>query len=293
MTEVSFAKSFLTTLDNKPTKYQQNHIFDPNTFGVRIPFTLPKLPHPQHPLAPKPQNDLSTPIPSAPPGAERATSTTNTINITLKSSRNPTMSLSLPSTPPTTTITSLKAQVHAHLGGPSVVSSTDKIKLLLNKKPVPSSKQTVADIVDENTKELELGVMVMGGAPDPPVQETSAQTQTQTTAVKAREPEAPGPGSENAAVEAETGLNPAEEAREAGGMEGVQMQTQSQNEKSGAESESQPVQPGEESGDEVLQGEEFWKDLEGFLAQRIRSQEDARRLRGVFERAWRSGSAAP
>ncbi|KAK5938066.1 hypothetical protein PMZ80_009655 [Knufia obscura] len=295
MTEVSFAKSFLTTLDNKPSKYQQNHIFDPNTFGVRIPFTLPKLPHPQHPLAPKPQNDLSTPIPSAPPGAERATSTTNTINITLKSSRNPTMALSLPSTPPTTTIASLKQQVHAHLGGPDVVTSTDKIKLLLNKKPVPSSKQTVADIVDENTKELELGVMVMGGAPDPPAQDMSAQTQaqTQTTAIKAREPEAPGPGSENATVEKETGLNPAEEAREAGGMEGVQGQKQAETEKLRAESESQPVQPGEESGDAVLQGEEFWKDLEGFLAQRIRSQEDARRLRGVFEKAWRSGSAAP
>ena len=37
MTEVSFAKSFLTTLDNKSTKYQQDHIFDPSTFGVRIP----------------------------------------------------------------------------------------------------------------------------------------------------------------------------------------------------------------------------------------------------------------
>jgi len=192
------------------------------------------------------------------------------------------MTLSLPSTAPTTTISSLKQQVHAHLGGPSVVTSVDKIKLLLNKKPVPSSKQTVADIVDANTKNLELGIMVMGGAPDPPPQDTA------TTAVKAREPEAAGPGSENAAVEAETGMNPAEEARTEVGMTESPPPT-----KPRTESESQPVQPGEDSGDAVLQHEEFWKDLEGFLAQRIRSQEDATRLRSVFENAWRSSSAAP
>ena len=40
MTEVSFAKTFLTTLDNKSTKYQPDHIFDPTTFGVRIPVCL-------------------------------------------------------------------------------------------------------------------------------------------------------------------------------------------------------------------------------------------------------------
>ncbi|KAK5086160.1 hypothetical protein LTR70_008485 [Exophiala xenobiotica] len=281
MTEVSFAKSFLTTLDNKPTKYQQDHIFDPATFGVRVPFTLPKLPHPQHPLPPKPNDDLTaTPAPA--PGAEPATSTTDTINITLKSSRNPAMTLDLPSTAPSTTISSLKQQVHAHLGGPSVVASIDKIKLLLNKKPVPSSKQTVADIVDANTKDLELGIMVMGGAPDPPPQNTAA------TAIKAREPEAAGPGSENAAVEAQTGVNPAEDARAETGVAGSMPPT-----KSRTESESQPVQPGEDSGDAVLQSDEFWKDLEGFLAQRIRSQDDAIRLRGVFESAWTSSSAVP
>jgi len=192
------------------------------------------------------------------------------------------MTLNLPSTAPSTPISSLKQQVHAHLGGPSVVTSIDKIKLLLNKKPVPSSKQTVADIVDANTKDLELGIMVMGGAPDPPPQDTA------TTAIKAREPEAAGPGSENAAVEAETGVNPAEDARAETGVAGSTPPT-----KSRTESESQPVQPGEDSGDAVLQSEEFWKDLEGFLAQRIRSQDDAIRLRGVFESAWWSSSAVP
>jgi len=172
-----------------------------------------------------------------------------------------------------------------------VVSSADKIKLLHNKKPVPGSKQVVADIVGPDTKELELGVMVIGGAPDPKPQESSAET----TAIKAREPEAAGPGSENARVEAETGVNPGEEAREAhfkagtnttgGGTDGTQS--------SSAKQATKSVQQGEESGDAVLQSAEFWTDLEGFLAQRIRSQEDAKRLRGTFERAWRSGSAVP
>ena len=37
MTEVAFAKTFLTTLDSKPAKYQANHVFDPEKFGLRYP----------------------------------------------------------------------------------------------------------------------------------------------------------------------------------------------------------------------------------------------------------------
>lgn len=194
------------------------------------------------------------------------------------------MALSLPSTPPSTTIASLKQQIQTHLGGSTVVSSTDKIKILHNKKPIPASKQTIGEVVGTDTaKDLELGVMVMGGAPDPPAQDMS------TTAVKERVPEAAGPGSENAAVEAETGVNPAEEASTSTAMEGVVPTS----EKPRSESQSQPVQPGETSGEALLESTEFWDDLEGFLAQRLRSQEDATRLKGVFEKAWRSGTSAP
>lgn len=200
------------------------------------------------------------------------------------------MTLSLPSTPPSTTIASLRQQIQDYLGGSSVVSSTDKIKILHNKKPIPALKQTVRDIVgaDAAAKNLELGVMVMGGAPDPAPQDTAAASTT--TAIKAHQPEPAGPGSENAAVEAETGLNPEEviTSTTADPMEVDQSAS-----KGRSESQSQPVQPGEDSGNEVLQAPEFWSDLEGFLAQRIRSQEEAGRLRGMFERAWRSSSAAP
>lgn len=234
---------------------------------------MPKLPTPQHPPPPKPQNDLSAAPPPV-PGAEKATTTTNTINITLKSNRNPSMTYTLPSTPPSTTIASLKEQLHTYLGGSSV-TSIEKIKILLNKKPVPPSKTTVAELVDTDTKDLELGVMVMGGAPDPPPQ--------QSTAVKSRVPEAGGPESENAATEAETGVNPGDVA--ATPMEGVQATT--------AETGSEPVQPGEVSGTDVLQSQEFWNDLEGFLAQRTKSEEEAKKLRGMFEAAWRSNTSAP
>lgn len=185
------------------------------------------------------------------------------------------MTYVLPSTPPSTTVAALKQQIHTYLGGSSTVTSVDKIKILHNKKPVPPSKQTVADIVDTDTKDLELGVMVMGGAPDPPPQETAA--------TKSKVAEAAGPGSENAAAEAETGVNPGEITSTP--MEGVQPTT--------SHPESNPVQPGEVSGNDVLQSQEFWSDLEGFLAQRIRDQDEATRLRGVFESAWRSSSAAP
>jgi hypothetical protein len=37
MSELNFAKSFLTALDAKATKYPSDHVFDPKTFPPRIP----------------------------------------------------------------------------------------------------------------------------------------------------------------------------------------------------------------------------------------------------------------
>ena len=218
---------------------------------------------------------MTKPVVSA-PGAEPAASTTNTINITLKSNRNPVMTMTLSSTAPTTTITSIKEQLHNYLGGPAVVSGVDKIKILHNKKPIPSTKQTVADLVDTTTKDLELGVMVMGGAPDPPPQDV--------TSVKLKSPEPAGPDSENAAVEAETGVNPAHQVKEVDNMQGVEMTPAVT---------SQPVQPQADSGSSLLHDSEFWNDLEGFLAQRLRSQEEATKLKSLFERSWRSSIDKP
>ncbi|KAL2423923.1 hypothetical protein ABEF95_009977 [Exophiala dermatitidis] len=262
MGDLQFAKQFLTTLDNKPNKYPSDYAFDPKTFQMRIPYTLPRLSHPPHPLPPKT-------APSAPaPGSESAAST---VTVTLKSARNPNMILVVPSVDPTTTtIHALKEQIQSYLGGPTVVH-LDKIKVLWNKKPVPPSKRTVAEALDQKTVEgnIEFGVMVMGGAPDPPPQ----------TPLSIPEPQMAGaPLSEKAAVEAE------QNKPEPTAMEGVE---------SSSTTTSAVVQPGEVSGQDVLRTTEFWVDLQGFLEQRVRDQAEAASLRELFERAWRSTTSAP
>lgn len=40
------------------------------------------------------------------------------------------------------------------------------------------------------------------------------------------------------------------------------------------------------SGAEVLQGDEFWDDLKGFLVQRLRDEEQGEKMYGIFRNAW-------
>ncbi|ETI24559.1 hypothetical protein G647_03928 [Cladophialophora carrionii CBS 160.54] len=262
MGDLQSAKQFLTSLDNKTSKYQADHVFDPKTFQMRVPYVLPKLSTPPHPPPPK-----SAPTTAPAPGAEPATPT---VTLILKSARNPHMTLTLPSIEPTTTtLQAIKEQIQSYLGGPSVVA-TEKIKLLWNKKPIPPSKRTIREALDGSDVvakggEVEIGVMVMGGAPDPPPQaQPPAHEASKGTATTAT----PAPTSEKTA------------GGEATPMEGV-------------ESTTEPVQPGGISGENVLETSEFWTDLQGFLEQRIRSSDEAVKLRAVFERAWRSSRTAP
>ena len=177
------------------------------------------------------------------------------------------MTLTLPSLDASTTsLQAIREQIQAYLGGPGMVASADKVKLLLNKKPIASSKKTVAEALEgsQSVGEVELGVMVMGGAPDPPPQDQSSIQEASAVAASG----ASGLGSEKVNAEAAP-------------MEDVQKTT------------SEPVQPGQASGQAVLETDEFWTDLQGFLEQRIRSSEEALALRGVFEKAWRGSRAAP
>jgi ubiquitin-like protein 4 len=182
------------------------------------------------------------------------------------------MTYTLPSIDPaTTTLQAIKEHIQSYLGGSSVVASVDKVKLLLNKKPIGSSKKTVSEALEgsETGTQVELGVMVMGGAPDPPPQAHPVPQAGFAAAVSA-------PESEKAALEADE-----KKATDATPMEGVETSGRT------------PVQPGEGRGKAVLETSEFWDDLQGFLQQRIRSSEDAVKLRAVFERAWKSSTAAP
>ena len=80
------------------------------------------------------------------------------VDITMKSLRNPPLDITLPGQPLSTSILSLKTTVSEKYGLP-----TDKIRVLLKKKPCPDSK-TIKDLVPEGEGEVEFSIMVMGGA---------------------------------------------------------------------------------------------------------------------------------
>ncbi|PYH81534.1 hypothetical protein BO82DRAFT_310623 [Aspergillus uvarum CBS 121591] len=233
--EISFAKAFLSALDNRPIKLRADYVHDdPN---ARIPHLLPRL-QPPRPTMPK-----KTPSAAAAPGSSKS------ITVVLKSARNPALELTLPNMPlSTTTVTDLKDAVRAR-----VVDATDakpaleKIKILHRKKPVTGNK-TLAEMLGEEPallaggKEVEVAVMVLGGGRVVPA-----------------EGEAQG---------------------EAEGQRGEEDTT-------AAEPVSKPaVGP---SGEEVVKTEAFWEDLQGFLEQRVKDAEEARRLRVLFKEAWEGG----
>ena len=186
------------------------------------------------------------------------------------------MTLTLTDLAPSTQISDLKTQVHTHLGGSSVVDIS-KIKILSNKKPIPPSKKTVAEVLADQapSQAVEFGVMVMGGAPDPP-------PSAPTTLFAASQQAAPsGPGSEDAAAEASAAKAAPEPVNTSTPMEGLE------------KTKSPPVQPGEASGKALLSSEDFWSDLRGFLAQRIKDEDDAEKLVSLFRSAWNSSNAKP
>jgi ubiquitin-like protein 4 len=144
------------------------------------------------------------------------------------------------------------------------VVTADKIKILYHRKPVPASKKTVGDLLQgeslDKGKPVELGVMVLGGAPDPPPR-TDASSGSAALVP-------PGVGAEQEAEEASAPPAPAPEKME--GMEKL--------------SSPPPVQGA--SGKQMLQTEDFWKDLQGFLEQRIRDEAEAVRLVHKWRSAW-------
>ncbi|KAG0647930.1 hypothetical protein D0Z07_6043 [Hyphodiscus hymeniophilus] len=138
MTELSFAKQFLTTLDTKPTKIPADHVEDPRNYPAHSAYILPKMPKP---LAKK--QKLA-------PGSERS------LDITLKSLRNPPLDITLSSQSPSTSILDLKTAITSQT---SIPIST--LRLLYKKKPVSDSK-VLKDIVSEEEHKAEFSVMVLG-----------------------------------------------------------------------------------------------------------------------------------
>jgi ubiquitin-like protein 4 len=135
--------------------------------------------------------------------------------------------------------------VQLHLGGASAVDM-GKIKILLNKKPIPSGKKTLGEAMEGvkvgKGESVELGVFVMGGARDPVKR-----------AEEVVKPETPVPVS---GVEDK--------------MEGVQGM---------AEGEVEKVV-------RALGEEGFWLELQGFLQEKLGDEESAKRVQGIFREAW-------
>ncbi|KAM0250897.1 hypothetical protein ACHAQJ_008431 [Trichoderma viride] len=152
MAEVAFAKTFLTSLDSRPIKLSPDHIEDPKTFPPRPPYILPRMPTPMSKLP-----SLARPAPGQEPS----------ISVSLKSLRNPPLDITLPALPLSTSVLDIKAAVQAQTRIP-----IEKMKLLLNKRPVTDSKVLKELLAKESDKTIDFSVMVLGGAAAiPPLEE--------------------------------------------------------------------------------------------------------------------------
>ncbi|KAJ5795346.1 hypothetical protein N7457_001945 [Penicillium paradoxum] len=159
MSELTFTKSFLSTLDSRPIKLRADHVFDPEQIGLRVPYTLPRLsaPHP-----PMPKKVKSTHAPGS----------SKSITVRVKSARNPALEFSISNTPlSTTSIQDIRDAVRVRItdaqGGQVPL---DKIKVLYKRKPVTGTAKTLAELLADEPailaggKEVEIGVMIIGGA---------------------------------------------------------------------------------------------------------------------------------
>jgi hypothetical protein len=81
------------------------------------------------------------------------------ISVTLKSLRNPPLDITLIALPLSTSVLDIKAAVQAQTRIP-----IEKMKLLLNKRPVTDSKVLKELLAKESDKTIDFSVMVLGGA---------------------------------------------------------------------------------------------------------------------------------
>ncbi|KAL2147878.1 hypothetical protein VTI28DRAFT_3356 [Corynascus sepedonium] len=262
-TEVAFAKTFLSLLDSKPPKISPDHIEDPRNYPGSSPYILPRA-RSQKPFSkPRPStNTTSATGSSAAPGGTASSgpqAASSSVTVILRSPRNPPFEIALPTTPLLTSLAELKERLVSETSIP-----LDKIKLLHNKKPVADSK-LLRDLVNNNNgndgKEgtLELGVMVLAGGAG------FFKLKKEKAAV------AEGGGDDKKGKEEEAG-------------EGKQERDVDMTDAAAA-----PVAQGM-SGKAVLETDQFWLDLKGYLQQRVRDEGVAGEAVELFRKTWEERS---
>ncbi|KAG5747680.1 hypothetical protein H9Q72_009125 [Fusarium xylarioides] len=166
MSEVAFAQTFLASLESRPVRLSADHVEDPKTYPARPPYIIPRMPK-----AMSKPNNLA-------PGSERS------ITVSLKSLRNPPLSIKLTSQPLDTSILDIKANIEKQTRIPAA-----KTKLLHNKKPIPDSK-ILKDLLGETDMSIEFTVMVIGGAAAIQPEEPEATPEAQPVGAQALQTEA-------------------------------------------------------------------------------------------------------
>ncbi|KAL9082005.1 MAG: hypothetical protein Q9159_006801 [Coniocarpon cinnabarinum] len=142
MSEVTFAKQFLTVLDSKPQKLPSDYVADPKKLATQSAFILPRM------SKPFPKSSESDP----------AVASQQPINATLSPLRK------APDSPapvtlaiqPKASIYELKTQLSQRTG-----YASDKVKILWERKPVTDSK-TVQEVIGKDAGDVEFAVMYSG-----------------------------------------------------------------------------------------------------------------------------------
>ncbi|KAF8543435.1 hypothetical protein BDD12DRAFT_212398 [Trichophaea hybrida] len=166
MTELSYSKSFLSMLAQRPIRLAPDYVQDPRQLPARNPYTLPHT-HPEKKK--RPRTD---------------TAGDASVTITLKPLR-PTPGstpLTLPSVALSTTVTTLK-----HKYAASMNADPARVKLLLKSKPL-SDVKTLSELGFADGDEVTITTMLMPGkagdaAPPPP---SAAAPEVEMNDVKTR-----------------------------------------------------------------------------------------------------------
>lgn len=137
----------------------------------------------------------------------------------------------------------------------------DKIKLLLNKKPAADLKTLKELGVDAD---FELSVMIMGGATP-----SAGASQVSSPVVEKGEPVLAAAAAPVAVEDKMDVDSPAPESEKA------QVEA------------TEKASAGTDSAEGILQTEEFWSDLKGFLVQRLRDEEQGAKVAKTFREAWK------